>query len=86
MFFRFLVEKPIKSSQNAVSLSWYIYKTGNFLGGTGLLTMEPTIQGIILALFPTDDLILNSSVEEDLIGSNIQDFLSVATARKQWKN
>ena len=48
--------------------------------------MEPTIQGIILALFPTDDLILNSSVEEDLIGSNIQDFLSVATARKQWKN
>ena len=45
--------------------------------------MEPTIQGIILALFRTDDLILNSSVEEDLIGSNIQDILSIATARKQ---
>ena len=45
-----------------------------------------TIKGIILVLIPTDDLILNSWVEEYLIGSYIQDLLSVAIAPKQWKN
>ena len=36
-----------------------------------------TIQGIILALFSADVLILKSWVEQDLIGSDIQDLLSV---------
>ena len=45
------------------------------------------IQGIILALYPTDDLISRILVEQDLIGSDIRDLLSILpTSNERIKN